>query len=274
MKIAVEYIPPISIAAFRVVIAGVVLFLILKIKKIKLPSDKKSLKDFAFMGFFACALPFAMFVAGEQYIDSSLASIINGTTPLFTLVMAHFFTQNDRLTRTKIMGSSIGFLGLFVLVAPKLFEAKATAFGIFAVLIAAASYGVGLVYAKKNMHGYKPLVAPTAQLLFASIFLLPLALIFENPAAVDNASIAAILSVFGLALVGTSLAFVIYFKLISKTSATYTSSVTYIIPIFGMILGVLVLDEKLYWNSYLGSAMILTGVMVVNGFFAKFLKIK
>ncbi len=265
MKIAVEYIPPISIAAFRVVIAGVLLYLVLKVKGVSLPKNKKALKDFAFMGFFACAFPFSMFVIGEQYIDSSLASILNGTTPLFTLLIAHFAIQNDRLTKPKLIGSLIGFSGLFVLVAPKLVEATATAFGVLVILLAAASYGISLVYAKKNIHNYKPLVVPTAQLLFASLFLLPIAFIFENPAATTNASIGAIASVVALAVIGTSLAFIFYFKLIATTSATYTSSVTYIVPIFGMILGTIVLDEKLFWNHYLGSAIILLGIMIVNG---------
>jgi drug/metabolite transporter (DMT)-like permease len=272
MKIAVAHIEPISIAAFRVTLAGVLLYFILKAKKINLPTNKKALKDFAFMGFFSCALPFTMFTLGEQYIDSSLASILNGTVPLFTLVIAHFTIESDRLTKAKFFGSVIGFLGLFVLVAPKLFETTATALGILAIITAAASYAIGLIYAKKHIHNYKPLVVPTAQLLFASLYLLPLAFIFENPAATTNASLIEIASVIALAVIGTSLAFVIYFKLIVETSATYTSSVTYIVPIFGMILGALILDEKLFWNSYLGTALILTGVMVVNGFFAKLVK--
>lgn len=272
MKIAVEHIDPISIAAFRVVLAGVLLYAVLKFKKINLPTNKKALKDFAFMGFFSSAFPFTMFTLGEQYIDSSLASILNGTTPLFTLILVHFTIESDRLTKTKLIGSAIGFLGLFVLVAPKLIEATATALGIFAVLMAAASYAVGLTYAKKHIHHYKPLVVPTAQLLFASLYLLPIAFIFENPAAVTDASLTEIASVVALAVIGTSIAFILYFKLIAETSATYTSSVTYIIPIFGMVLGVLVLNEKLFWNSYLGTALILTGVMVVNGFFGKLLK--
>lgn len=170
IKIAVEQISPIIIANLRVAIGGAMLYTILKLKKIDLPKLGLAWKHFAIMGFFSCALPFALFAIGEQYIDSSLAAILNGTTPLFTLMIAHFFTENDRLTKVKFFGSVVGFSGLFVLVAPSLFDTKANIFGIFAGIIAAASYGAGFVYAKKNIHGFNPLVVPTAQLFWHLYF--------------------------------------------------------------------------------------------------------
>lgn len=134
--------------------------------------------------------------------------------------------------------------------------------------MAAASYGVGFVYAKKNIHGFKPLVVPTAQLFLASLFLLPFSLIVEDSIAIDSVSLAAALSVLGLAVFGTALAFVIYYKLIATTSATYVAAVNYVLPVFGVVLGMAVLKEHLTWNSYLGSLMILVGVMIINGVFS------
>lgn len=264
IKIAVKYIPPLTIANLRVAVAALILYLILKFKKIDLPKFGLVWKHFAFMGFFSCALPFTLFGVSEQYIDSSFAAILNGTTPLFTLVVAHFFTENDRSTKAKFLGSLIGFSGLFVLVAPSFFEAKATSLGIVAGTIAAASYAVGFVYAKKNIYGFKPLVVPTMQLLLASLFLLPFSLIIENPLSIRFVSIEAVLSIFGLAILGTAAAFVIYYKLLAATSATYVATVNYALPVFGVILGMAILDEKLTWNAYLGSLMILIGIMIVN----------
>jgi drug/metabolite transporter (DMT)-like permease len=265
MKVAVEYIPPVSISAFRITLAATLLFIVLKIKKIKLPTNKTALRDFAIMGFFSSAFPFTMFTIGEQYIDSSMAAILNGTTSLFTLLLAHFATQNDRLTKAKFIGSIVGFFGLFVLIAPKLIEANATTIGILITGMAPISYAISLVYAKKHIHNYKPLVVPTAQLIFASLFLLPIAIIFENPASVLDASWQAVSSVIALSIIGTVIAFILYFKLIAETSATYASSATYLIPIFGIALGVLILDEELSWNIYLGTILILLGVMASNG---------
>ena len=267
IKVAVQDIPPFIIANLRIAIGGIMLYIILKIRKIDLPKFGSEWKHFAVMGFFSCALPFALFAIGEQYIDSSLAAILNGTTPLFTLMIAHFFTKNDRLTKMKFLGSIIGFSGLFVLVAPSLMEAKATIVGIVAGTIAAASYGVGFVYAKKNIHGLKPLVVPTMQLFLASLFLLPFSLMIENSFVIKDISLPAIASILGLAVFGTALAFVIYYKLIAATSATYVSAVNYLLPIFGVVLGMAILDERLTWNAYLGSLMILVGVMIINGIF-------
>lgn len=265
IKVAVEEIPPIIIANLRVAIGGVLLYLMLKIKKTDLPKFSYDWKHFAIMGFFSCALPFTLFSIGEQYIDSSLAAILNGTTPLFTLIIAHFFTENDRFTKAKFFGSIIGFSGLFVLVAPSLLEAKATTLGIIAGTIAAASYGVGFVYAKKNIHGFKPLVVPTAQLFMASLFLLPFSLLTGDSFIIKSISPEAIASILGLSIFGTATAFVLYYKLIAVTSATYVAAVNYVLPIFGVVLGIAILDENLTWNAYLGSVMILVGVMIING---------
>lgn len=265
MKIAVEYVPPITIATLRVAIGAIILYSILKFKKISLPKFGVAWKHFAVMGIFSCAIPFALFPISEQYIDSSFAAILNGTTPLFTMVIAHYVTSNDHFTRSKLIGSIIGFSGLLVLVAPSILGAKMTIFGIMVGIIASASYGVGFVYAKKYMSNFPPLVVPTAQLFLASLFLLPFSLIFESPLSLRIISLPAILSILGLAALGSALAFVLYYKLINRTSATYTSAVNYILPPFGIILGMVILDEKLTWTSYAGSLMILLGVMIING---------
>lgn len=265
IKIAVEYVGPITLTNIRMIIGGTLLFIILKINKTELPKFGKCWKHFAVMAIFSCGLPFTMFGVGEQYIDSSLAAIINGTTPLFTLMIAHFTTDNDRLTKVKFLGSVVGFSGLFLLVLPSLIGAKATIFGIIASLIASISYGIGFVYAKKHIHGFKPLVVPTAQLLIAAVLLTPFSLLIENPFEIEYISTGAIISILGLSLLGSACAFVVYYKLISLTNATYTASANYIIPVFGVILGMIVLDEAMTWNSYIGSIMILFGVMIANG---------
>ncbi len=268
IKIAIEYVPPFTLIFLRVAIAATLLYLILKFKKINLPITKNAWKNFAIMGFFSCAFPFVLFAVGEQFIDSSLASIINGSTPLFTLAIAHFFINGDRLNKTKFFGSITGFCGLFILVAPALLQAHATLPGIIAVICAAASYGIGIVYTKKNMQNTKPLATATAQLIMSSLFLLPFSLM-ENPFAIAKISTSALFSIISLAIIGTVIAFIIYYKLIAEASATYVSAVTYIMPIFGMILGKAILHEKLMWNSYLGSGLILLGVMTINGLFKR-----
>jgi drug/metabolite transporter (DMT)-like permease len=153
-----------------------------------------------------------------------------------------------------------------MLVAPSLMKGfHATTLGLLAVTVAALCYGVNIVYTKKFLRGLPGLVGPTAQLSMASLILLPISFATEQPLAMPMPSILAAGSVIALAVIGTALAFIVYYRLLETTPASALAMVTYLIPVFGVLLGVLVLDEKLQWNAYAGFVLILCGVMVVNG---------
>lgn len=268
IKVAVGEIPPFTLVAGRVGLAAVLLYLILRLQRRALPRFGRIWLHFAVVGFFSNALPFTLFSWGEMHIDSALASILNGTTPLFTILLAHLLTSDDRLTPVKVMGSLLGFGGLVVLIAPSLLGGvRATTWGLIAATLAAASYGVATVYTRKNLRGLPPLVGPTAQLLMATLYILPLALLIEQPFRQPLPTWPALASLLALSMVGTALAFVVYYYVIDRTSATYVSMVTYLVPVIGVALGIMVLNEKPAWNAYAGCALILLGVMVVNGVF-------
>ncbi len=277
IKVAVAEIPPLTTAALRVTFAALFLLSFIRIKGIELPKFGKAWRHFAVLGFFANALPFFLFCWGEQYIDSAIASILNGTTPVFTLLIAHFFTSDEKLSLPKLIGVIISFQGLIALVWPSLMSGfNATAFGCFAVILASLSYGVALVYARKNVRKMPKLVVPTAQLIMASIYLIPASLIMERPLAMAFPSYEAIGSVMALAMLGTAIAFVVYYHILERVGVIHLSMVTYIVPLFGVILGVFVLNEGLTIYTYIGGFLILLGVMIVNGTVAlpAFLKIK
>ena len=266
IKVTVEEIPPFTLVLGRVGPAALVLYLVLRRRGVRLPRFGPAWRHYGVMAFFGNALPFVMFSWGEQYIDSALAAILNGTTPLFTIALAHFFLADDRMTPAKLAGILLGFGGLALLIGPSLFGGvQATTWGLLAVTVAAASYGVGIVYARKHLRGLPPLMAPTAQLLIATLYMLPLSLLIEQPFRLPAPSWPVIGSWLALSLLGTALAFVLYYRIIEQTSATYLSMVTYLVPVFGVIAGVVVLGETLGWNAYLGCGLILLGVMVVNG---------
>ena len=266
IKVTVEEVSPFTLVLGRVGPAALVLYLILRQRSTSLPRFGLAWQHFAVMAFFGNALPFFMFSWGEQYIDSAPAAILNGTTPLFTIALAHFFLPDDRLTPTKLAGILLGFGGLVLLIGPSLIGGfQATTWGLLAVTVAAASYGVGMVYARKHLRGLPPLVAPTAQLLMATLYVLPLSLFLEQPFRLPVPSWPVIGSWLALSLMGTALAFVLYYRIMEQTSATYLSMVTYLVPVFGVAAGVVVLGERLGWNAYLGCGLILLGVMVVNG---------
>ncbi len=268
IKIAVSEISPLTLVLGRVGIAAGLLYLLLRLRGQRLPKFGPIWKHFAVIGFFSNALPFTLFNWSELYISSALASILNGTTPLFTLVLAHFFVADDRVTPLKAVGALMGFGGLVVLIAPSLFGGvHATTLGLIAATSAAASYGIALVYTRKYLRGLPPLVGPTAQLLVATVYIAPLAFIIDQPWTGPIPSWQAVGSLLFLAVLGTGVAFVFYYRLIERASATFVSMVTYLVPVVGLALGVFILNEQPGWNAYAGGALILLGVMIVNGAF-------
>lgn len=274
IKVAVGDIPPLTLVLGRVAIGAAFLMAVLVSQRRQLPRERRVWHALAFTALMQNALPWVLLSWGEQYIDSALASILNGTTPLFTIVLAHFLVEGDRLTASKVLGVVLGFAGLFLLILPSLtLGVRASTWGIIAITIASAAYGVAIVYGRKNLRGLPPLVAPTTQLLLATAYMLPIALLIDRPWSLPMPTPAALASLLALGVLGTGLAFIVYFRLLETADPTYLSMVTYVIPIFGVILGVLVLDERLTWHTLAGFALILLGVMVVNGLFANHLPV-
>lgn len=154
IKVAVQEIPPLTMVVGRVGIAALLLLVILRMQGRSLPKFGPVWKHFAVMALVQNALPFTLFNWGEQYIDSALAAILNGTTPLFTILLAHIFVDDDRLTSGKLLGVLVGFGGLIILIMPSLVGGiEATTWGLIAVTIAAVSYGVAMVYSRLNLRG-------------------------------------------------------------------------------------------------------------------------
>jgi drug/metabolite transporter (DMT)-like permease len=274
IKVAVGEIPPLTLVLGRVTVGAAFLTTVLLLQRRRLPDNRQTWRYLAVVALLQNALPWVLLSWGEQYIDSALASILNGTTPLFTIVLAHYMVEGDRMTASKLLGVLLGFVGLFLLILPSLAGgAQASTWGIIAVTIASASYGVAIIYARNHLRGLPPLVAPTSQLLLATAYMLPIAIIFDQPWSLPTPSPAASASLIALGILGTGLAFIVYYRLLESANPTYVSMVTYVIPIFGVILGVLVLNEQLTWYTLAGFVLILLGVMVVNGLFANHLPV-
>jgi len=264
IKVAIVEIEPITLAALRIGIAALLLNLYVIPFRKTFVKDWKFWKHVTIAGFFAQALPFVLINWGEQYIDSALASILNGLTPIFTLLIANFAVREDKMTTPKVIGTVLGFIGLIILISPT-FQGglSGSTMGVIAVSIAAISYGVALIYNRINLKNAPPLAAPASQLLVTSIYLVPLAWFIETPN-LSAVSMEAYGAVLFLAAFGTALAFVIYFILLEKTSASYVSQVTYLVPIFGVILGAIFLDESIYKEAIIGGGIILLGVLIIN----------
>lgn len=268
IKVGVETIPPLTLVFGRVALAAVLLYLVLRWQHGRLPDSLTTWKHISFVALVHNAIPFVLFAWGEQYVDSALASILNGTIPLFTILLAHFFTRDDRLTAAKVIGVLVGFAGMLVLVYPAFQDGVAgTAWGVLALVLASFLYAVAIVYSRNHLRGLPPLVAPTGQMIMASLYLLPLALLLERPWTLPMPAVPSILSMLALAVLGTALAFIVYYRLLERAGASYLSMVAYMIPVFGIFFSVILLDEQVTGGMILGGALILFGVMIVNGLF-------
>ncbi len=277
IKIAVHDFPPLTLVAARLVIGAGLLYGILRLRGQTLPRGWRAWRKFVFIGFFANALPFSLFSIGEQFTDSGPAAILNGTTPIFTVIFTHFLISDEKLTPGKIGGVLISFGGILLLFLPEFqtllrgesLKGPLATWGLLAFLAASICYGVSLTFGRLHLRGLPPLVGPTAQLICASVMMLPVALVVERPFNLSPGA-PAVYSMLALAVFGTALAYLVYYRLVDTASATFISLVTYILPPVGIVLGAVFLHEQPGWYALAGCGLIIFGVMIVNGVFTNF----
>ncbi|MDA0713045.1 MAG: EamA family transporter, partial [bacterium] len=267
IKVAVEEIPPITIVTTRLLIGAILVYLFLRFKGLKIWPYRKQFHHCIIMAIFASALPFSLISFGELYISSSLAAILNGSTPIFTIILAHHFIPSEKMTIKKFAGILLGFSGIIFIFAPQLLDHDLSReLGAALLLASAFSYAIGMVYSRKNLQEIPPMSAACAQLIFAVILLFPLALIIDQPYLLPMPSTKAICSVVALGIIGTAIAFPVYYYIIKLAGASAVSTATLLFPIVGILLGVLVLQEKVFWNTYVGSLLIFSGLLITNNF--------
>ncbi len=264
IKVAVADIPPFTLVAVRTGVAALALLVVLRLKHEPLPRTRRALLPLVALGISNGVIPYTLITWGEVHISSGLAAILTAAMPLFTILIAHFWTHDERLTPIKILGIVVGFLGVIVLFLPDLRNGIQIEFwGELAVVVAAASYGLATVIAHKFMDGVSHVVAATGQLTSAALFMIPLSLVFDNPLSL-RPSLLAVGSLLVLTLVGTSFAYILYYWLIEHTGATRTSLVTYLIPITGIFWGAALLGEVIEWEAVVGLLLIIVGIGFVN----------
>lgn len=265
IKLALQDFPPITVGALRVTLGAVLLGGILLWHRQALPKQLMFWVHATIMGLFSMGLPFFLFPFAEQTIDSSLAAILNGTTPMFTALLAQIFVATDRLTIQKVVGIVLCATGLLLLFIPNIVEGvTGDSIGMLAVTMASMSYAIGHIYGKKYVTGHPPFVGPTAALIASSCMLLPLAWWFEDALQLPMPSFSSIAGIGGLALFGTAIAFSLYYKLLEQCGPTAISLVACFFPVGGMLLGVLFLDEVFTVGHIFAASIILLGMMIVN----------
>ena len=263
IKIGLEEIPPITFTAMRLLVAVCGLVAINLIIKPKLPR-RANWRDFLFLGVFNIALPFALITWSEQYVSSGSASILNATTPLFTLMLAPFFVPEDRFTWPKVLGMVLGFAGVVVLVTDNVSAAFAGfRWGELVVLVASLSYAVAIIYARRRTVSMAPSMQALGQNIFATILLWPLALGLEGPLVLPRQTMTWV-AVIWLGIMATCIGTVLYYALLKEVGPTRTTLTTYLFPLMGVLLGAIFLDEQVGLRMLVGGLFILGGVILVN----------
>lgn len=263
IKLAVEAIVPMTLVAARLVLAAAAMLVYLWATGRRLPRGGALWRDFAVIAVTGNILPFALITWGEVIIDSGLAAVLMAIMPLSTLALAHVFTRDDRLSPVKLAGMLVGLGGVLVLVGPDALAGFGReVLAQIAVAGAAVSYAVANVYTRVRRVVELPAAVTSAGvLLSAAILAVPLSLIVDRPwdLAPTSESLVALLI---LALVCTSLAYLILFHLISTTSATFVAFINYLVPVFGVAWGALILGETLRAETLAGLLLILAGIAI------------
>ena len=263
IKVGVETIPPLTLAAARVMLATVVLWGFARLRGESLPRGGRIWLYFFLLGIIGNGLPFALINWGEERIDSGLAAILMAVLPLATVVMAHFFTVGDRMTPVKLAGVVIGFGGVVVLVGPE--AGKGLGGDLWrqlAVSGGAVSYAVAAILAR-NMPPAPLIARSAAVMIVASLVMAPLALAFEAPWTLAP-STGALLAAAYLGLIPTALATIILFHLLQNRSASFIAPINYLIPVFGVLWGVVVLGEGVSPRAATALAVILAGMAIAH----------
>ena len=272
IKVIVAEVPVFTLVAGRLTLAALAMWLILRISGSSAPRSRRMWRTYAVLGFLGLAVPHSLISWGEQYISSGLASLLQATTPIFTVILAHFLTNDERVTMGKIIGVVIGFVGVGILMLPDPSTGlraglrqglRADLLGQLAIVGSSLCYAGTAIYIRSRLRGQPPLVSACGQLTMGMLFMLPASLLIDRPFDLSP-SLPVLASWTVLTVLGTVVAYVIYFTLIEQTSATFVTTVTYIIPINGLMLGALVLNEPLNVTVLGSLVLILLGVLLVR----------
>ena len=267
VEVALDGVPPFTLVLVRVGLAAATLQIYLVISGNALPSGFGIWVSFLAMGLMNNAVPFALITWGQTEIASSLAAILNATTPLFTVLVAHVWTDDERLTSSRVAGVLAGFIGVMIMVGSDALAGIGSGlFAQLAILGAAISYAFAGVFGRRFKRlGMTSAQTATGQLTGATVLLLPVAFIWDRPWAIPIPSATIILAVLGLALFSTALAYIIYFRVLANAGATNLLLVTFLVPVSAGLLGVVVLGEHLTGNQLVGMLLIGIGLAAIDG---------
>ena len=264
IKIAVQEVGPFTLVAFRVLFGALTGILLALFTRAAWPRDRATWLVYLWLGLGSVVVPFVLISWGEKTIDSAIASILNATTPLFTILIAHYALRDDRITLPKVLGLVVGFTGVVILLSRDLSAGShSSVLGQAAVLVAAFLYAVFSVYARLKTAHVPGLVRGAAPLITASLVMWVVTPLVESPFRLPSLPITWV-ALLWLGILGSGLALIMWYYLLHEIGPTRTTVVSYIFPLGGVILGVIFLHEPLTWQLAAGALLIILGSVVIN----------
>lgn len=269
-EVLLEHWPPLTIVTLRVGIATCVLWLIVVARSVPIPKTGRAWFALGVVGLLNNALPFFLIVWGQVHITAGLSSILNATTPFFTVLVAGAFLVDERITKGKFIGVIFGLLGTVIMIGPDVLVSgfrSGHVLGQLAVLGAALSYAFAGVWARRFKEmGITPIIIAAGQTGMALLILLPLCVIIDAPmGSFANAGPTIWAAILGLAIFSTALAYILYFRLIASAGATNAALVTFLVPISAILLGVVFLGEGFTPVQAAGMGLIGLGLSIMDG---------
>ncbi|MBU4529962.1 MAG: DMT family transporter [Hoeflea sp.] len=263
-RIAVQHVPPMTLVLLRVSLAALALHLAFG----RLPGFYATLAsrwpELLVLGLINNAIPFTLIFLGQTEIGAGLASILNATTPLWTVIIAQVLTTDEKISAAKLIGCALGLAGMVLLIGPAaLGIADAPLWAKLAVVGAAVSYGFAAAFGKR-FKGLSPRITATGQLTASSLIMLPFALVVDQPWTLPMPPMEVIAAILALALVSTAFAYVLYFRILSVAGATSASLVTLLVPPSAILLGIVFLGETLSLTEAIGLGLIALGLLSLD----------
>ncbi|MBL0022301.1 MAG: DMT family transporter [Sphingomonadales bacterium] len=251
----------------RLALAVPPMWIVMRLMGERLPTDPKSWALLMVVGALNCALPFILFFWGQQYLDSGYASILNATTPIWGVVVAHFMTHDEKATPARIVGVLVGMAGIIVMVGPDAMKGLSNnLLAQIACIISTLFYSFAAIYGRRlSQTQMTPMVVATGQTAMAALFMLPVVLLFDQPWAMAMPRLDSTLAGVTLALLSTALAYILFFRLIDRAGASNAQLVAFLMPILAVILGIAFLGESLSSGQIAGAGLIAVGLAILDG---------
>lgn len=264
IKVGLNDLPPWSFAAIRFVIASAILWIIVALRRFHLPAGKKAWVLLAGTGVLGFSVNYGLIFWGEQFISSGLAAVLQATIPAFGLLFAHIHLPAERITAAKMIGVGMGIVGVAVIFSHQLNIAGTQALaGCVAIVISAIGAAYSNVLIKGHAGKFEPTIIAAIQMSFGLVPLLAMGLILEGNPLNFRWTQMALISLFYLAIVGSVIAFILYYWLVQHMDVTKTMLIALVTPVTAVLLGMIVLGERLDWRLVVGGSLILGGISLV-----------